>query len=234
MSPEPRAVSGDVWEYFNETEIAMFFPEAITVHPFSHPLPAAYSLATAAIDTSEEWEGVLVLAANAAVKDPDVGFGEWLISNGGDADTCRVGDDGNYTYEPVLGDSVTVRGIVKYAYKKYTLEPRDECDICRPSQAGIEDRAVPSRIMLSVAPNPIAGGGVVRFALPVSGRVGLKVYNVQGELVKTLLDKRMEAGTYRVDWKSTSSQGDRVTSGIYFFRLETPNGSLVSKVVVSR
>ena len=148
-------VSGRVVEYYNETEIYMHFPEAITVHSSSNPVPQPYSVPTASIDTSEAWEGVLVIANGATVADPNAGFGEWLITNGGAADTCRVGDRATYTYQPHLGDNVNVAGIVMYSYKKYRLEPRGDDDICEPGEAGAGDVGKPVRLALSVSPNPV-------------------------------------------------------------------------------
>ncbi|MFC1799671.1 lamin tail domain-containing protein [Candidatus Eisenbacteria bacterium] len=229
-------VSGDVWEYYFETEIAMFYTDAITIHSRANPVPESHPVTTASIDVSEEWEGVLVWAADAVVTDEDLGFGEWMISNGAAADTCRVGDAAPYIYNPQLDDSVSVRGVVSYTYGRYLLQPRDDCDICQPIGAGIDndDDARPTKLMMSVAPNPIRGGGVVRFGMPVSGQVGLKVYNVEGELVTTLIDERMDAGKHQIDWNATNTRGNRVMSGIYFFKLETGKGSVINKVVVSR
>jgi flagellar hook assembly protein FlgD len=75
---------------------------------------------------------------------------------------------------------------------------------------------------------------VIRFALPATGPVDLKIYNVKGELVKTLASGKTEAGEHVVGWNGTNARGNRVTSGIYFLRLETQAGSVVSKVVVSK
>jgi hypothetical protein len=229
-------VSGDVWEYFNETEIAMFFPEAITLHSSFNPVPDPYSVGTAEIDTSEKWEGVLVAANTPTVIDPDAGFGEWLISNATPADTCRVGDYGGYTYTPTQSEVLAyVYGIGMYAYKKYILQPRDDDDICSPAEAGAtEEPERSSRVMLSVRPNPVMDGAEVRFSLPAAGSASLKIYDVRGTLVRTLVEGEMAAGPQKAEWNGRSSAGGRVAPGIYFVRLQTPGGSMVNKVVVSR
>ena len=228
-------VSGSVWENYNETEIAMFFPEAITVHSHGIKGPKPYSVTTASVATGEKWEGVLVAANGAEVTNPDAGYGEWLITNGAAADTCRVGSLGSYAYVPQLGDDVSVTGLVMYAYSVYTIQPRDDADICEPGEAGVkEGDAIPARVSLLVKPNPMLEGGEVRFALPVAGQVSLKIYNVKGELVKTLVDTKTDAGVYTVGWNGTNSRGNNVTSGIYFMKLETQAGSAATKVVVSK
>jgi hypothetical protein len=228
-------VSGDVWEYYFDTEIAMFFPEAITVHSHGNNVPAPYPVTTASVRTSEKYEGVLVTATSAVVKSAADEFGEWLISNGTAADTCKVGDAGTYSYVPVVNDNVIVTGVVDYTYSEYKIEPRNDADICSPGKADVTDgKTTPQRLALMVRPNPMLNGGQVRFALPVSGNVDLKVYDVKGRLVKTLASGRRDAGDYTMEWNGTSGQGGRVTSGIYFLRLETQAGSVATKVVVSR
>jgi hypothetical protein len=228
-------VSGDVMEYYGETEIGMFFPEAITIHAHNVSVPAAYSTTTASIPAGEKWEGVLVAANNSTVSNPDAGYGEWLITNGTATDTCRVGDAAPYSYVPQLSDAVHVTGIVMYAYSIYTLQPRDDDDICEPGDAGVDGGAtLPTRLEMGVRPNPMLDGAEIRFALPATGNVNLKIYNVKGELVKTLASGRTEAGEHTVGWNGTNGRGNRVTSGIYFLRLETQAGSAVSKLVVSK
>jgi hypothetical protein len=227
-------VSGDVWEYYLNTEIAMFFPEAITIVAHGKDVPAAYSVTTASVNTSEKYEGVLVVANAATVKAAADAFGEWRISNGGAADTCKVGDAGTYTYVPVVNDNVIVKGVVDYAYSQFKIQPRNDEDICSPGEAGVDKPANPSRLVMMVRPNPMLDGGEVRFALPATGNVELKIYNVKGEMVRSLLEGAMDAGEYKIDWNGANAKGNRVTSGIYFMRLETRGGSAVSKVVVSR
>jgi hypothetical protein len=229
-------ISGDVWEYYNETEIAMFFPEAITVHSTGNPELAPYTASPTSIGTQEDWEGVLVAATDVVVADDDLGFGEWMIAaSGNPADSCRVGDDAYYTYDPLLGESLAyVYGVGTYAFGLRFIQPRNDDDICAASEAGIDDVARPTKLMMMVKPNPMMDGGTVRFSLPESDRVSLKIYNVQGELVKTLVDRSVEAGSHKIDWNATNNRGNRITSGIYFVRLDTRRGSVVNKVVVSR
>lgn len=228
-------VSGDVDEYYGETEIQMFFSGAITIHSSGNDVPAAYSVTTSSIATGEQWEGVLVSARNAEVTNPAAGFGEWLITNGAAADTCRVGDIAPYAYVPSLGDDVHVTGTVMYAYDLYTLQPRNDEDICEPGDAGAEDDIVlPKEISLAVRPNPMLDGSQIRYALPSAGQADLKVYNVKGELVKTLASGKADAGEHHAAWDGTNARGYRVTSGIYFVRLETKAGSAVTKIVVAK
>lgn len=228
-------VSGDVWEYFGETEISLPFDEAMTIHSSGHEHPPRYDVAAGSVDISEQWEGVLVNVGPATVITPDNGYGEWTIDGGGGvADTCVVGDIVDYTYVPVLSDVVVVTGISMYAYGDYTLQPRDDDDICEPGEAGVDDSVTPVRLAMSIFPNPVMSAGEIRLAIPSNDHVSVKIYDVKGKYVETLMDKDVQAGQHQITWEGRNRDGRRVTSGIYFVRVETTRGSLTKKMVLSR
>jgi photosystem II stability/assembly factor-like uncharacterized protein len=64
-------------------------------------------------------------------------------------------------------------------------------------------------------PNPFNPATKIKYALPVASSVRLRIYNVIGQLVKTLVDGSQEAGYQEVDWNPTNA-----ASGIYFCRLD--------------
>ncbi len=75
-------------------------------------------------------------------------------------------------------------------------------------------------------PNPFNPGTVIEFTLPKSTRVTLKVYNLLGEEVATLLENQhLTPGTHRVDFRAHS-----LTSGVYFYKLQTPEYSQIRKM----
>ena len=68
-------------------------------------------------------------------------------------------------------------------------------------------------------PNPFNPYTSIRYALPASDRVMLSVYNVQGQLVRTLVDAFQNTGVYTVTWDGTDASGRIVASGVYVYRL---------------
>jgi flagellar hook assembly protein FlgD len=62
--------------------------------------------------------------------------------------------------------------------------------------------------------------------------VSLSVYDVNGRLVKTLVDEDAEAGTHLAVWDGTDSTGHRVARGIYFCRMAADEFSATAKVVL--
>ena len=65
-------------------------------------------------------------------------------------------------------------------------------------------------------PNPFNPSTVIKFSVPNSSVVLLKVYDSMGKEVTTLVNEGLTAGTYRVDWNAAN-----FTSGIYYYKIET-------------
>ena len=76
-------------------------------------------------------------------------------------------------------------------------------------------------------PNPFNPTTKIEFAIPQSGNVSLKVFNILGQEVATVINKQMKAGSYQVDF-----DGSKLTSGVYVYRLETPNYSVSKKMLL--
>ena len=70
------------------------------------------------------------------------------------------------------------------------------------------------------APNPFNPETMIRYALPVASAVELTVYDVVGQQVRRLVSERGAAGMHEVMWDGCSDAGERVSSGVYFYRLE--------------
>ena len=72
-------------------------------------------------------------------------------------------------------------------------------------------------------PNPFNPTTTISFDMPKSGKANLCVYNVKGQLVKTLVNGTIAAGSNNAVWNGDDNNGNAVTSGIYFYKL-TANG----------
>ncbi len=83
-------------------------------------------------------------------------------------------------------------------------------------------------------PNPFTKTVKISYQLPARTRVALNVYDASGRLVTTLLDRTEDAGLKTVSWSGTTSDGTEIANGVYFYRLETKNQSLVRKLVLTR
>jgi hypothetical protein len=97
------------------------------------------------------------------------------------------------------------------------------------------DNSMPSTFGLSQNyPNPFNPTTTIGFSLPSGSQVNLSVFNVLGQQVTTLVDGQMSAGQHEVVWEGTDSNGNPVTSGVYFYRLTTDEGSQTRKMLLMK
>ncbi len=80
-------------------------------------------------------------------------------------------------------------------------------------------------------PNPFRESSRVGFSLTGEGPVKLTVYDVSGRRIAFLLDRSLPPGEYEADWNGLDDSGRPAASGLYFYRLEAPEGTLIQKLV---
>ncbi|UCF05010.1 MAG: S8 family serine peptidase [bacterium] len=96
---------------------------------------------------------------------------------------------------------------------------------------------IPENLMLwQNYPNPFNPVTRVQFGIPknVTGPVQLRIYNVKGELVKTLFEGTKEPGIHTFTWDGTNDIGHSVSSGLYFCRFVAGDVRMVRKMVLLR
>lgn len=76
-------------------------------------------------------------------------------------------------------------------------------------------------------PNPFNSETIIGFSIPETGRVSLKVYNLGGEMVATIIEGYLPQGGYHYGWKA-----ENLSSGIYFYRLESQGLTSVRKMML--
>jgi hypothetical protein len=82
------------------------------------------------------------------------------------------------------------------------------------------------------SPNPAGAATEIRYEVARSCDVVLAVYSPSGQLVRTLVSERREPGKYVAAWDGTNSRGQRVSSGVYFFTMETAGYKATRKMLV--
>jgi hypothetical protein len=83
-------------------------------------------------------------------------------------------------------------------------------------------------------PNPFNPETVIKFNLPQASPVTLKVYNILGQVVSTLVDEPLSAGSHSVTWNGTNAQGRDVASGVYFYRISAAGHESIQKMTLLR
>jgi hypothetical protein len=81
-------------------------------------------------------------------------------------------------------------------------------------------------------PNPFNPVTNIEFQLPKSGRIVIKVFNMLGQEIKTLIDKHVESGWHKVSWDGKDYSGSLCSNGIYLYRMEAGDFVDVKKGVL--
>ncbi len=83
-------------------------------------------------------------------------------------------------------------------------------------------------------PNPAASDVTIRYALRNSGRTSIKIYNVLGQEVRTLVDGIQPAGYYSIPWDGKDARGRNAANGVYLYKMTAGDYSATQKVTIIR
>ncbi len=98
------------------------------------------------------------------------------------------------------------------------------------STTGVKNEILPKEFKVwQNYPNPFNPSTIIKFAVPAKENVKIAVYNVIGEKVATLLDEEMTAGVHQVEFN-----GKNLSSGIYFYKINAGNMSVVKKMILMK
>jgi pectin methylesterase-like acyl-CoA thioesterase len=171
--------------------------------------------------------------------------------------TNMTGDPGFYAWEPehpyTLGqDSPCIDAGTTdlrelnmssfYEFPAYDLagNPRiygDEIDLGAyewQGQVGVEDLVESPIISISNYPNPFNPETTISYSIAKAAKVKLDIYNLKGQLVKTLVNKELNAGSHSVNWDGKDMNDRSVSSGVYFYRLTTPDFTQSKKMIMMK
>jgi len=124
-------------------------------------------------------------------------------------------------------DNVYVAGYVNVSGQTNIV-----CSRYSPNPFGVHpiSSEIPSKFELKQNyPNPFNPSTKIRFALPASSFVKLVVYDLLGKEVQTLVNENLNAGVFDASWTS-----DRVSSGVYFYKLTAGNFSDIKKMIITK
>jgi len=243
-------VKGEVNESFDVTQMELVTSVRIVSH--HNPLPAPVKLQTSVFGpgigngnlVAEPYEGMLVEFDSCTVEQTYPIFvdpSEFEVSNS--VAPILVRRDGRNTIsneesDTSFGDKIlqtgnkipSLIGIIYYNNNNYMVVPRTNADyvglvITRVAEV---TSAIPTQFSLDQNfPNPFNPSTTIRYSLPAAGKVQMKVYNVLGQEVNTLVNAQQQAGIYEVTFDAS-----RLASGVYFYRISSDKFTQVKKMML--
>lgn len=103
------------------------------------------------------------------------------------------------------------------------------------NSTGIEPyiEVIPERILLGQNyPNPFNAMTTITFSIPGSGNTSVRIYDLKGRSVKTLLSGMLDEGRYHIIWDGTNHQNEPIVSGVYFYTLEILGEKITKRTIL--
>jgi hypothetical protein len=134
---------------------------------------------------------------------------------------------------------------VSYATEILNMALASVVDAARPSTVGIGDSEgtesgpmLPIPVLHQNFPNPFNPTTMISFDLPgdsgATHYVSLTIYDIRGKLVRTLLGRQLDPGSYRILWDGRDENTHRVSSGIYFSVLRIGEKAFTRKMIACK
>jgi len=107
--------------------------------------------------------------------------------------------------------------------------------VTRITVAVNDARRLPPRAeLLPNAPNPFNPATTIRFNMPRGDNVRVAIYNVQGQLVRSVVNGWKHAGVHHTTWNGTDASGRSAASGVYLCYMTTSSGSQARRMILLR
>lgn len=81
-------------------------------------------------------------------------------------------------------------------------------------------------------PNPFNPTTIIKFSIAKISNVTIKIYDLTGRLVNTIVNQKLNPGKYSAEWNSLNTAGQNVASGVYFYRIETSDFTDTKKMIL--
>jgi len=107
-------------------------------------------------------------------------------------------------------------------------------DFTLMTAAGVGNDIIAATKLNSNYPNPFNPITHIAYSIRESGNVTLEVYNLKGQLVKSLLNEVKETGDYTILWNGTDNSNKSVSSGVYFYKMKTQNYNSTKKMILMK
>jgi len=186
-------------------------------------------------DPAEIWEGQLIIIENAVIQGIDTDA--YVGTDDSGTTTFVIGDGVDFEYDVIgalldsavaSGDPYDIIGVVDWNYtdEHYRINPRDASDIISTVSV---DPTPGNELVIQNHPNPFTGSTTISFSLPHNVVGEINIYNIHGQLVKTLIPEDQSA-----TWNGLDDNGRDVANGIYFYTLDTGKEIVTKKMILMK
>ncbi|MCK5052372.1 MAG: T9SS type A sorting domain-containing protein [Candidatus Cloacimonetes bacterium] len=193
--------------------------DVMLIGPYSSPDPG-YITGTVTLEGGTgDVEDVQVIAAYMTVNPDAAGFYEIEILPGTfDVTAILDGYDPDMVAGVVVDEGATTSDV----------------DLVLEAIVGADDEVVITTKLLSNYPNPFNPVTNIAYSINETGNVTIDVYNLKGQLVKSLVNKVLETGDHIVTWNGRDNSNKSVASGVYFYKMKSSNFTATKKMILMK
>jgi len=102
----------------------------------------------------------------------------------------------------------------------------------KKEDTGIEGEIPDTYFINQNYPNPFNPSTTIEYGLPEESRITIKIFNILGQKVKTLVSENKPAGFYKITWNGDNDYGNKVASGIYIYRMNCSSFVMSRKLII--
>jgi len=124
----------------------------------------------------------------------------------------------SFTFSQTYYLNVNLKNGAKVAYKVANIDKINFSDIA----SGFEDiqkytHIVKSFKLMQNYPNPFNPSTTIHYEIPKAGEIEISIFNMNGRLIKNIVNQNQQAGTHKVVWNGINKTGNKVSSGLYIY-----------------
>jgi len=95
-------------------------------------------------------------------------------------------------------------------------------------------QTIPKKLFSQNYPNPFNPSTTIQYGLAKDTHVKINIYNIKGQKVKTLINENKQAGVHKIIWDGKDHKQKNVSSGIYFYHIQTNHGTVTRKMLMMK
>ena len=125
-----------------------------------------------------------------------------------------------YTVEGEVAIHPVIIGGYETVYSSYQEDDGESIDMC------------PIAYSMDINPNPFSTRADLSYALPHEALVNIRIYDISGRLIRTLVSEKLDSGFYTSHWDGDDDMNRKVAAGVYFINLKTQDHNTHRKIVL--
>ena len=144
-------------------------------------------------------------------------------------------NDASVYFSYPLLDDINNDGLAELIFTKYDYPAFNgyAYEVYSTPATSVEEITSPDNFHLyQNFPNPFNPSTTIKYNLPTESSIQLKIFDIKGELIKTITGDKLNAGEHEIVWDGTNDKGVRQPSGVYVYQLNVNNSNSARKMIL--